>query len=54
MSKLQVVSVECATRGTMERAHAWIGCEGECQNWYHFSCVGLSTWQMWATKGRLI
>ena len=21
---------------------SWIGCDGECQNWYHFNCVGLS------------
>ena len=42
MSELQVVSVECATRGTMHGKGSWIGCDGECQNWYHFNCVGLS------------
>ena len=20
---------------------SWIGCDGECQNWYNFKCVGL-------------
>jgi hypothetical protein len=33
---------ETCTRGRVDDGYGMVGCDGQCENWFHYECVGIS------------